>query len=294
MLAEAIEIHRSLRRVDCERRAFVLTAVGIANEVAPLPWRGWSLWVNSAQVTEARTQLAQYQAEQQHLRTALQRPQPPPVRPGAWLGSLLYMVVLLGVAAAISAGIGPLNAFDAGALDAGRVQTGQWWRAWTALTLHLDSAHILANLGAGAWFGWLAGQLLGPGTTWLLVVLGAGGANLIEGLTAAPDHRSVGASTAVFTALGLMAAWSWRERLQLRQRWPTRLAPLIAGVLLLGWLGTEGEHTHVMAHLLGFAVGAGLGIVAALLPVLTRLPQWLAALSALAVLALAWTCAVLN
>ena len=48
--------------------------------------------------------------------------------------------------------------------------------------------------------------------------VGAGGAGCrrsptgCEALLAAADHRSVGASTAVFTALGLMAAYSWRER----------------------------------------------------------------------------------
>ena len=142
MLTEAIEIHRSLRRTDCDRRAFILTAVGIPNEVTPLPWRGWSLWVSSAQVAEARTHLAQYQAEQRSLQASLVQPPPPPARPGAWLGSLGYVLVLLGVAAAISAGLGRLDAFDAGALDASRVRAGEWWRAWTALTLHLDAAQI--------------------------------------------------------------------------------------------------------------------------------------------------------
>ena len=290
MLTEAIEIHRSLRRIDCDRRAFVLTAVGIPNEVAALPWRGWSLWVTAARVVEARSQLAQYQAEQQLLR-AVPRESPLQPRPWAWLGSAGYALVLLAVAAAISAGLGRLDAFEAGTLDAARVQSGQWWRAWTALTLHLDAAHILANLGAGIWFGWLAGQLAGPGTAWLLIVLGAGGANLIEALSAAPGYRAVGASTAVFTALGLMSAWSWRERRHLRLRWASRLAPLVAGVVLLGWLGTSGEHTDVMGHLLGFATGAGLGATHRLRP-LTRWPQWLAGGLALCLLAVAWSCAL--
>ena len=35
---------------------------------------------------------------------------------------------------------------------------GEWWRAWTALTLHLDGPHLAANLVAGVWFGYLAGR----------------------------------------------------------------------------------------------------------------------------------------
>jgi membrane associated rhomboid family serine protease len=161
----------------------------------------------------------------------------------AWLGSLIYALVLLGVAAAISFGWGRLDAFEAGSLNAALVRQGQWWRAWTSLTLHLDAAHIAANLGAGAWFGYLAGRLLGPGTAWALVVLGAGAANWVESLLAAADHRSVGASTAVFTALGLLAAYTWRERHSMALRPAQRYGPLFAGVILLGWLGTSGERT---------------------------------------------------
>jgi membrane associated rhomboid family serine protease len=101
----------------------------------------------------------------------------------------------------------------------------------------------------------------------------------------------VGASTAVFTALGLMSAYAWRERLALRQRWPARLAPLFAGLTLLGWLGSSGEGTDVIAHVLGFGVGALLGALAAT-PVirkgLSRVPGWLSGLAALASILVAW------
>ena len=103
-------------------------------------------------------------------------------------------------------GVEPVSASELRDLYAAAVQHGQLWRAWTALTLHLDVGHIVANLGAGIWFGWLAGRLIGPGTAWALIVNGAAAANLVEGLLAVPDDRSAGASTAVFTALGLPAA----------------------------------------------------------------------------------------
>jgi membrane associated rhomboid family serine protease len=162
------------------------------------------------------------------------------------------------------------------------------------LTLHLDPAHIAANLGAGAWFGYLAGRLLGPGTAWALVVLGAGAANALEALLAPADHTAVGASTAVFTALGLLAAYSWRERHLLSLPPVQRYGPLFAGIILLGWLGTSGEHTDVMAHLLGFAAGAMLGALVAapaLQKAWRRLPQWVGGAVALGVIGLAWACA---
>ena len=292
MFAEAIEVYRSPNRAPCEERAFVLTAVGVPFEMVESS-QGFSLWVESANAALAGDHLLHYQQE----RRRPPRVAPvaaPPLYQQAWVGSAVYALVLLGVAVGISLGIGRLDAYAAGELNAGLVRQGQWWRAWTALTLHLDPAHITANIGAGAWFGYLAGRLLGPGTAWALVVLGAGAANLIEALLAAPDHTAVGASTAVFTALGLLAAYSWRERHMMQLRPAQRYGPLFGGVVLLGWLGTSGANTDVMAHLLGFAVGGILGALIAtprLQRQWRRLPQWLGGAVALGTIGLAWVCA---
>ena len=98
-------------------------------------------------------------------------------------------------------------------------------------------------------------------------------------------------------SIALMAAHSWQIRLPLRQSWAKRWAPLVAGTVLLGWLGTAGEGTDVVAHLLGFTVGCLFGATAgfgAVERVLDRLPQWLAGLGALASLAAAWTFALMS
>jgi membrane associated rhomboid family serine protease len=203
------------------------------------------------------------------------------------------------VAWAVSSGAVRLDAFELGELDAARVQAGEWWRAWTALTLHLDGPHLAANLAAGTWFGYLAGRQVGSGTAWLLATTGAAAANLIEGLCGPPGHRAVGASTCVFSVLGMMSAYSWRERFAFPQRWARRWGPLVAGVILLGWTGSGGEGSDVdvdvVAHLGGFAAGALLGTAAALprmQPLLQRVPQWLSGGAALASLGIAWGCAL--
>jgi membrane associated rhomboid family serine protease len=292
MLTDPVEVYRSTRFKACEERAFMLTAVGVPSELTHEPGGYVALWVDAAAEDAARAHLTRYQLENRPL------PPPPPPRawhPHAWVGSAAYAAVLLLIAAAVSAGVGRLDAFEVGELNAERLQGGEWWRAWTALTLHLDLAHLGANLAAGMWFGWVAGRLLGSGVAWLLTILAAAAANLLEGLLAPPGYRSVGASTAVFAALGLVAAYSWRERYSLPQRWALRWAPLVAGVVLLGWTGTAGEHTDVFAHLAGFGLGALLGVGAALAPArraLARLPQYLAGALALGSLLLAWSLAL--
>jgi rhomboid protease GluP len=294
-----VEVFRSLRRRASDERAFVLAAVGIQSVVTFAGAR-FILWVSEADAPRALAHLRQYESENRPL-----PPPPPPPRlyPNAWVGCLAYVLCLMGVAYVISAGLVRLDAFDTGDLHAASVRSGQLWRAWTALTLHVDGAHLAANLGAGVWFGYLAARQIGVGSAWFLIVSGAALANLSEGLLGAPDHRSVGASTAVFTALGLMSAYSWRERFQLPQRWARRWGPLVAGVILLGWTGSGGgsedgsgsQSIDLFGHVAGFVVGILLGATAALpwcRRLLDRVPQWVAGGAALASLAVAWICAL--
>lgn len=295
-----VEIFRSARRAECDERAFVLAAVGIACEITA-QGADYLLHADPAEAAQALAHLHQYEIEMQHPSAAAPLPSPR-LHAGAWVGSAIYAAVLLTVAIAVSNGMWRLDAFDVGELDARRVQGGQWWRVWTALTLHVDGAHLAANTAAGIWFGYLAARLIGVGNTWFLVLLGAGAANWLEARLAPLDYRAVGASTAVFATLGLVAAYSWGTRYRFAQRWAVRWGPLVAGVVLLGWTGAgggevtappgaSGTEVDIVAHALGFTVGLLLGIAAAWRPltrILDRAPQWPAGLVSLAVIAWSW------
>jgi membrane associated rhomboid family serine protease len=288
---ELTTVFRSPRRRDCEERLLVLTAMGVEGVVT----HGVSEFL--VQVLPADAQAAAQHLRQYELENRPAAAPAPAARTYrfAWVGCLGYVLVLLGVAWVLSAGAVRLDAFELGELDAARVQAGEWWRAWTALTLHLDGPHLAANLAAGVWFGYLAGRQMGSGTAWFLTISGGALANLLEGLLAPPEHRAVGASTAVFSALGTMAAYSWRERFGLQQSWARRWGPLVAGVILLGWTGSAGEGTDVMGHLTGFGVGVLLGATAALPQVrrqLERVPQAASGALALASVVIAWWCAL--
>jgi membrane associated rhomboid family serine protease len=142
-------------------------------------------------------------------------------------------------------------------------------------------------------FGLLAGQLLGAGVAWATVLAAASAANLLNAFVQPASHSSVGASTAVFATLGLLAAYSWRRRRDRGDRWAYRWAPLVAGVILLGFTGAGGERTDVLAHLTGFAMGALAGFAHATVRVPRgALSQWASGALALAAVACAWVIAL--
>jgi rhomboid protease GluP len=289
-------IYSSASHAECDERAFMLAAVGIGSTF-DYDGSQYQLRVAHGDVPAARVHLGAYDTEQRAARSrrAAARMPAPQLHPGAWLGCVIYSAVLYGIALAVSNGLWRTDAFQRGELTAALVRSGEWWRAWTALTLHRDAEHLFANLGAGVWFGYLAARQVGVGTAWLLIVTGAAAANLFDAWFGPAAYDSVGASTAVFTALGLMAAHAWRTRRHLPQRWALRWAPLVAGLVLLGWFGTAGEGTDLVAHASGFAIGVLLGALVAQRSVdlaLKHVPQWLSGLATLVSLLFAWAWAL--
>jgi membrane associated rhomboid family serine protease len=267
--------------------ALVLEAVGIPQEVRSTAGGG-QLWVPEDRLEAAVGELSRY----------LRENHAPPEARLAWphhshslAGIAGYAAVLLAVTGAALERVGDVNWVNRGVLDAGFAARGEWWRPFTALTLHADLGHLLANLAFGAIFAWPAGQLFGPGVAWLLIVVGAAGAYALDALLHPPSHALLGASTAVFTALGLTAAVAWRRRATFRITPMQRAAPLVAGVALLAFTGLGGERTDVLAHVLGFMVGGLIGAAAAGLPWPApgrRGAQWAAGAAALALVAGAW------
>ena len=131
---------------------------------------------------------------------------------------------------------------------------------------HGDAGHLTANLVFGTVFGLLAAQALGSGLACLAILLAGGLGNGMNALVQGPGHASLGASTAVFAALGILVAHALRYRGALPGGVLRRYSPLVGGVLLLAYTGTGGERTDVVAHLTGFLAGLGTGWFARHIP----------------------------
>ncbi|MEO0974573.1 MAG: rhomboid family intramembrane serine protease, partial [Pseudomonadota bacterium] len=174
---------------------------------------------------------------------------------GARLGALAFLLLLVFFAFAQTTFLGSRDWLDAGRVQAALVRHGEWWRVFTALTLHLDTAHLVGNLVFGILFGFVASLSLGSGAAWLTILVCGGVGNLLNSYLQPLHHSAVGASTGVFAALGLIAAFQWQVQLQPGERWLRRLGPLGAGVALLAFLGVGDERTDIGAHLTGFFCG---------------------------------------
>lgn len=146
----------------------------------------------------------------------------------------------------------------------------QWWRPFTALFLHADTPHLIGNLATGAVLSTLVSKSIGPWKGWALILLSGTIGNTTTSLITYPESfTSLGASTAVFAALGILSGTGLVEnfRENFPHPWLRTLAPVIAGFILLGWLGgaAPGSNTDVFGHLFGFIAGLIAGATSLLL-----------------------------
>jgi rhomboid protease GluP len=238
--------------------AVVLAAAGIPH------WQrerldGWALFVTPDDVVTALEALAAYDRENA---TDDDGPdEAPPARP-LTIAGVVVALLLVGFFAITGPRAGGSSWFEHGSADAARIMAGEWWRTVTALTLHADAPHLAGNaVGLAVLLTAVCWQLgVGVGL-WLTLLAGAGG-NLLTAAVHGSEHSSVGASTAVFGIVGILAALRVvaprRLRLGTRRSWVV----VAASLALLALLGT-GPHADLLAHLFGLLVGGALGALAA-------------------------------
>ena len=253
----------------CRERALVLQAVGIAYEIIELD-RWMALTVSTDQAAPAREQIRLYEHENHGWPPQLA--QMPTVSNGV-IGTMVFVTLLIVVDLMSRAGAFGQDWLAAGRVDGRLMLSGEWWRSVTALTLHADLPHLAGNLFFGAIFGLFTARLLGQGLAWALILAGGALGNITNVLIQHPSHRAVGASTAVFAALGVLTAYTWMHRRDTRFHLAYRSAPLVSGLVLLAYLGTGDARTDIVAHLTGFAWGMAGGLAAGFWPAITRLAE---------------------
>lgn len=280
-----IEIVTGASGRACAELSLVLETQGVEHQRIRRP-TGWSISVRAHDAARASEELAEYRDE--NVRPHGARPPPETVGNG-WSGVAVYLVVLLAVAVFVRQFTFGIDWLAAGRVEAGSMVGGEWWRAVTALTIHRDADHLLGNIAFGSFFAYWVCRYLGDGLGGLAIVASGALGNIVNALIQSPDHRAIGASTAVFAALALLSANTWKRGFWKNTPLKTRIAPLVAGLALLAFTGAGGENTDIGAHLFGFVAGFCVGVVLARYPVpRSRSTQRNAGLAACALVVLAW------
>jgi membrane associated rhomboid family serine protease len=210
--------------------------------------------------------------------------------------AMVYWVVLLFFFAAARHEAFSFDWLSAGAAQTGLMLQGEWWRAVTALCLHQSGAHLLGNLVFGTVFLMLLSQVTGAGVAALAMITAGAAGNVLSALVRAPEHTSIGASTAIFASIGLLAALRLARRQHFEFSVLRNWTPVAGGLALLAFLGFSGENTDMLAHVLGFGSGIAAGLMLARWNrdwAVDRGLQWACAGIAAAVVASAWVAAAI-
>lgn len=259
--AMPVPVARTPRPKAAREYALVLASVGIECEVLEDP-SGLLVAVDPSDAPRAAREIALYDRENRGWR----RPEELPLALGeSWFAVLLWTLLLaIPYSFSLTRALG-LRLWSGGRLAAEEVQGGEIWRTVTSLGLHVDAVHLLGNLLFGALFVALTAEMLGTGVGLFAVILTGALANLSNAWIQDAGFSAVGASTAVFAALGLLGGHRWQQRHLVRRSRRSSWIPLIAAAFLLAYLGSGSgpeprlERIDVAGHALGFAFGAVFG-----------------------------------
>ncbi|WP_243367898.1 rhomboid family intramembrane serine protease [Fundidesulfovibrio soli] len=244
--------------------SLALMAAGIPCRIRQ-GWPGMRLLVPPSREQEAVAELRAFTSENP--------PQPIELRdlrkPGfSWgeLPGVIWSLSIVTVFLTLTGAQHSLGAFEVdwhgrGLGDTRLMAHGQLWRAVTSLFLHADIAHLIGNVGLGGTFLLLLAKEVGLGGAWWLAVAAGALANLAKIPFNDPGYTFLGASTAVFAALGALAGVRL-VRLGRALRW-RRALPFAAGLMILAFLGVgdedEARKIDLMGHFFGFGTGFLLG-----------------------------------
>jgi rhomboid protease GluP len=259
------EAKSPLRVTDDPRLAEEWELVLLAQGLCPTMRRsadGVALCVSAGEVDRARAALLAYESENP---PKLAEQREPLGAADSFAASAVAGLLLLAFFSVTVISNPTMSWFERGSADAHKILNGELWRTVTALTLHSDVAHALSNAFGLALFLGAVSSVLGTGLGCALILLAGAGGNLANAFLHGAPHVSVGASTSVFGAVGVLGGLGVIMRrtkaLSRRRAWLS----VAAAFALLGMLGTGGGRVDIWAHLFGLLVGGILGILTALI-----------------------------
>ena len=279
------ELFKDLTADQANTCGLVLSSSGITYRVKK-GRKGWDILVDESSYENALASMKQYFRENQD---DFSTPEPGDDKYQKTFTGVYVAVVLLAWYLAFMMGNDSRQFIRAYGAASDYILNGELYRAATALMLHADSIHLVGNMVGVAVFGTAVCSITGWGVGWLMILLTGIIGNLVNAVFLKTGHVSIGASTAVFGAIGILSGHQFIKRFRSHGRRIKAWLPLAGGLALLGFLGS-GVHTDLTAHLFGFLAGMILGILyAAFINRITSRPgQMYAMCIFIGILVVAW------
>ncbi len=250
-----VTVFDSLNQEEANVYSLVLNSSGIGNRVINTK-DGFRIDVPKAYVDAARDVIDRYRAENPNPeeKASISRRRPTHIN----LSGIAVALLLLSIHLAVSASSAPEDYIAVFGANARRIVEGELYRCVTALVLHADAAHIAGNMAGMALFGGAVCMATGAGVGWLMILASGIAGNLMNALAYETGHLSVGASTAVFGAVGILCAFQAVNAARTGRGWKRTALIFGSGVALLAFLGTSAR-SDIGAHLFGFLCGLLIG-----------------------------------
>ncbi|WP_372683436.1 rhomboid family intramembrane serine protease [Desulfosarcina sp.] len=254
-MSPMVTVFDALSQEQANAFSLVLNASGIANR-ATRSNDGFRIDVPKPYADAARDVIYRYQAENpdDEADPSVSRSHPANKN----LSGIAVALLLLSIHLAVSASSAPEDYTAVFGAHAGRILNGEIYRCATALLLHADAAHIAGNMAGVVIFGGAVCMVTGAGVGWLMILASGMAGNLMNALAHETGHMSVGASTAVFGAVGILCAFQAVVAARTGKGWKRAALVLGSGLALLAFLGTSAR-SDVAAHLFGFLCGGLMG-----------------------------------
>jgi len=247
----------NLRKEEADTYSLVLASAGIGSRVVKTD-AGFRIDVPESLVDAAMNTITSFlkenppvveQKQQTHNGTTSRN-----------LSGVAVALVLLCIHLAVMTSSAPSDYIDTFGANARWILSGEWYRCATALVLHADDAHIAGNMVGAALFGGAVCAATGTGVGWLAILVCGICGNLINAWAHETGHLSIGASTAIFGAVGILCGLQATAALVSGKSWKKVAMALGAGIAFLAFLGAS-ERSDLGAHLFGFLCGLPLGVI---------------------------------
>jgi rhomboid protease GluP len=254
-------LYENLTKPQADLCSLILSSSGILFRLSK-DKNGFTVWVSDALYHRAQQSMQSYFTEN---RVSVSFPDKggAKISKGSIISAILAGLILLAFYAHTSGTDLEQQIVDRYGSSARAILHGDYYRAVTSLMLHADMIHLVGNMVGMVVFGTAVCAVCGWGVGWLMILASGIFGNLINAYMYESGHLSIGASTAVFGAIGILSGYQLIRSQRFHQRRLAAWAPLACGLALLGLLGS-GPHSDLSAHFFGFIAGIGMGLAYAM------------------------------